>query len=69
MLTDRSLVTDDDCADYLTKRGRGWVFVANGCIVGFAIVDLIEKNVWALFVHPDFERQGIGRKLHDHLIQ
>ncbi|MCI1267363.1 MAG: GNAT family N-acetyltransferase [Saprospiraceae bacterium] len=21
--------------------------------------------MWALFVHPDFEGQGIGRKLHD----
>lgn len=45
------------------------MFITNGRIVGFAIVDLIENNVWALFVHPDFERQGIGRKLHDHLIQ
>jgi len=45
------------------------VFISNKDIVGFAIVDLVEKNVWALFVHPDFERQGIGRKLHDHMVQ
>ena len=29
----------------------------------------LKKNVWALFVHPDYEKQGIGRKLHDHLLQ
>jgi len=69
MLSDWNLVTDNDCANYLTNRGKGWVFVLNGSIVGFAIVDLFEKNVWALFVHPDYEKQGIGRKLHDQLLQ
>lgn len=34
-------------------------------IVGFSIADLKENNIWALFVHPDFENLGIGRKLHD----
>ncbi|HNP53870.1 MAG TPA: GNAT family N-acetyltransferase, partial [Ferruginibacter sp.] len=24
-----------------------------------------DHNVWALFVDPDFEKQGIGRSLHD----
>jgi ribosomal protein S18 acetylase RimI-like enzyme len=59
------LVTNEDCKEYLTKRGRGWVCEANGEIVGFAIADLKDKNIWALFVKPDFERRGIGRKLHD----
>ena len=34
-------------------------------IVGFSIVDLKDKNVWALFLRPEFEKQGFGRKLHD----
>ena len=37
----------------------------NDRIVGFAIVDVLKKNVWALFVHPDYEKKGIGRQLHD----
>jgi ribosomal protein S18 acetylase RimI-like enzyme len=65
VLSDPGLVSDADCAEYLVKRGRGWVCEIRGEIVGFAIADLYDHNIWALFVHPDFERRGIGRKLHD----
>jgi GNAT superfamily N-acetyltransferase len=33
--------------------------------VAFAVVDLTRANVWALFVEPACEGQGLGRKLHD----
>lgn len=64
MLSDPALVSDADCAEFLTVRGCGWVCETEGRIVGFAIADLKEKNIWALFLHPDFEKQGIGRQLH-----
>lgn len=48
----------------LSKEGRGWVAEVDGRIVGFAIVDLVRSSVWALFVRPNFEGQGIGRRLH-----
>lgn len=64
-LSDPNLVTDQDCKEFLTVRGQGWVCEINQQIVGFSIVDLKENNIWALFVHPDFEKKGIGRKLHD----
>lgn len=63
-LSDPSLVTDADCADYLAERGRGWVCEADGQVVGFAIADLKGNNIWALFIDPLFEKKGIGRKLH-----
>ena len=50
---------------YLIQRGRGWVCLIKDHIVGFSIVDLVDHNVWALFVHPDFEGQGVGKQLHD----
>lgn len=65
MLPDPALVTDTDCSEFLFERGKGWVCEINGRIVGFAIADLKENNIWALFVHPDFDRRGIGRRLHD----
>ena len=37
-------------------------------IIGFAIVSVIDKNVWALFMQPGFENRGIGRKLHDDMM-
>lgn len=63
-LSDPSLVPDKDVEEYMTERGKGWVCEMDKRIVGFAIVDLIENNVWALFIHPDFEAMGIGKKLH-----
>ena len=64
-LSDPSLVTDKDCEEFINQRGKGWVCEADEGIVGFSIVDLKENNIWALFVHPDFDKQGIGRQLHD----
>lgn len=63
-LSDPALVPDKDVEEYMTKRGKGWVCEIDEKITGFAIVDLIENNVWALFIHPDFEAKGIGKKLH-----
>jgi predicted N-acetyltransferase YhbS len=68
MLSDPRLVTDEDCKDYITRRGKGWVCEINNAIVGFAIIDLVDHNVWALFIQPGFDKQGIGRRLHDDMI-
>lgn len=67
-LSDPGLVTDADCADYLTRRGKGWVCEVEGRIVGFSIVDVHGRNVWALFLRPEYEKQGIGRQLHDRML-
>lgn len=63
-LSDPGLVTDADCADFLTRRGKGWVCIIENTVAGFAIVDMQEHNIWALFVHPDHEAVGIGKQLH-----
>jgi GNAT superfamily N-acetyltransferase len=65
MLSNPALVTDEDCKNYLAVKGKGWVCEENNSIIGFAIVDLVNKNIWALFVHPEFEKRGIGKKLHE----
>jgi GNAT superfamily N-acetyltransferase len=65
MLSDPALVTDSNCENYLTQRGKGWVCIIENRLVGFSIVDLKDKNIWALFVQPDHERNGIGKRLHD----
>lgn len=64
VLTDPSKVTDEDCRQFISERGKGWVCEFQNVIVGFAIADLQENNIWALFVDPDFEGKGIGKKLH-----
>lgn len=63
-LSNPDLVTEADCVEYITVRGKGWVCEIDNTIVGFAIADLKGNNIWALFLDPKFERQGIGRLLH-----
>lgn len=68
VLSSPALVTDEDCKNYITIKGKGWVCEENNFFIGFAIVDLIDKNIWALFLRPEFERKGIGKKLHDTML-
>ncbi len=62
-LSNPALLSDKDCEEFLFERGKGWGFEIDDQIVGFAIADLKEENIWALFLATDFEGQGIGRKL------
>ncbi len=64
VLSNPDLIKDTDYIPFITVNGKGWVSVIENQIVGFAIVDLKEKNIWALFVHPNFEAKGIGKQLH-----
>lgn len=64
MLSDPALVTDQDCEDYMTIRGKAWVCEVNECIIGFAYIDIKENNIWALFVTPEYAEKGIGKTLH-----
>jgi len=64
MLSDPALVPDSDVEDFILNRGKGWVCEIDGEIVGFAIADLRDHNIWALFMHPDHEAKGIGKRLH-----
>lgn len=63
-LSNPNLVTDEDCKEFITQRGKGWVCEIEKQIVGFAIADLKENNIWALFLDPKFEKRGIGQLLH-----
>lgn len=67
-LSNPGLVTDKDCEEFITQRGKGWVCEIENRIVGFAIADLKDNNIWALFIHPDFEKKGIGKQLHNQML-
>lgn len=67
-LSDPALVPDSDVEDYITRRGKGWVCEADNKIVGFAIADLQDHNIWALFLDPLYEGRGIGKQLHNMML-
>lgn len=62
VLRDPALATQEEVEATLTTTGRGWVAEVDGKVVGFAMV---RRNglVWALFVRPRFQGQGIGTAL------
>jgi GNAT superfamily N-acetyltransferase len=62
-LSDPALVSDADCEEFMTVRGKGWVCEVDQQIVGFAIADLQDDNIWALFLLPEYEHKGIGQTL------
>jgi GNAT superfamily N-acetyltransferase len=64
LILDPLLISDEHCSEYLETKGKGWICEVDGFPVGFAIADLQGKSVWALFVRPEFEKRGIGKKLH-----
>ena len=57
----------------ITVSGAGWVAVAHQAsltqpdnkkeeILGFAIANRETGNIWALFVSPDAEAKGVGKR-------
>ena len=63
-LSNPNLIPDELVEEFITKRGKGFVCEIDDKIVGFSIVDFVENNVWALFLLPEFEGKGIGKKIH-----
>lgn len=69
VLSNPALVTQQDYEHFLTTGGRGWLCEVEGRVAGFAILDMQRRNVWALFVDPDHEGRGIGKRLQDEMLQ
>jgi GNAT superfamily N-acetyltransferase len=63
-----SVITDDDVREAIEESGRGWVVESEGQVVAFAIGNARTGNIWALFVHPEHEGRGHGRRLHDAMV-
>lgn len=68
ILSDPNLVLYEDYEDFIIDKGKGFVCEIEGKIVGFGIADLTKNNIWALFILPEFEKKGIGRKLHNMML-
>jgi GNAT superfamily N-acetyltransferase len=63
VLADPSKITSEVVADYLQRRGRGWVCERDGVVVGFSVADAETASIWALFLRPEAEGLGIATNL------
>ncbi len=68
VLSNPDLVPHKDYVEFITQRGKGWVCEIDKKVVGFSVVDMKDHNIWALFIEPKFEKKGIGRKLHNMML-
>lgn len=64
-----TVITEEDTRRAIEKTGRGWVVDVNGRVVAFAIGNKTNGNIWALFVEPEHEGRGYGRRLHDEAVR
>lgn len=62
-LSNENLVRPQHYRALLQESGRGWVYEESDNVVAFGIADQARRHIWALFVAPGFERQGIGSQL------
>ena len=64
-----TIITAEDVRAAIEDTGRGWVVEQDGDVIAFAIGNAVTRNIWALFVHPDYEGRGYGRQLHDTMVE
>ena len=56
-------ITPETIAAMLTGDGRCWVAEDDGMVVAFAMADVAEATIFAMFVRHEFEGRGLGRLL------
>jgi GNAT superfamily N-acetyltransferase len=62
ILSDPSRVTTDDYLWFIA-HSTIWVWEDDGEIQALSAADPRDGSIWALFVHPDHERKGIGQAM------
>jgi GNAT superfamily N-acetyltransferase len=63
VLSDPDRITNEMYEDFLEKAGRGWVAEYEGEVVAFSYADKTNASIWALFVRPGHEGQGLAKSL------
>src|SRR6202048_1809141 len=50
-------------ADWIFDNSTFWAWEEDGAVQGFSAADPRDGTIFALFVHPSYERRGIGLAL------
>lgn len=64
-LRDPGRVTRQMYEDFLERDGCGWVAQIDGATVAFSYANRLDGSIWALFVDPAHEGQGLAKRLLD----
>lgn len=66
-LTDPRRITEASYGPFV-EAGSAWVAELGGQVAGFAAVDGKARQVWALFVAPGSDGAGVGKVLHQAML-
>jgi GNAT superfamily N-acetyltransferase len=69
VLSDPDRIRPEEYLQFITLPNKGWICETGEQLLGFAIMDMTGHNVWALFVHPDHEGKGIGKRLQELMLE
>lgn len=69
VLSNPKLVSQKDYESYLAEEKITWLCEIKGEVVAFCAIDGPKHHVWALFVRPEFEGRGIGKHLHEVMVE
>jgi len=64
-----TVIRAEDYVREIEVTGRGWVITEEGNVVAFAVGNRETQNIWALFVDPEREGRGYGRRLHEVMVE
>lgn len=64
-----TVITEESYVPAIEDTGRGWVVEDQASVIAFAIGNALTGNIWALFVDPEHEGRGHGRRLHDAMVE
>ena len=56
-------ITPETVAEMLQTDCRAWVAELEHQLIGFSIANATAKTIFGMFVRPEFEGQGAGRRL------
>lgn len=62
-LRDPSRLTRQMYEDFLERDGRGWIAQVDGITAAFSYANRQDGSIWALFVDPAHEGQGLAKRL------
>lgn len=62
-------ITPESVAHLLQTVGKAWIAEDDGKVVGFSIANRETASIWAVFILPEYEGRGFGRRLMDRAVE